>query len=120
MPEEIKALSRRFLEEVFNEGNLTTIEELIDPDWGQHDPSMPDELRRIESARQLVEVYGGAFLDLHIIIEEQVAEWDMVTTRWTALGTHQGELMGIPPSGNQVTTQGMSMERFSGRKFVAT
>ena len=44
----------------------------------------------------------------------------MVATRWTARGTHQGELDGIPASGNQVTVQGMSMDRISGGKFVET
>src|SRR4051812_44110281 len=97
--EENKALARRFLEEVFNEGNLAAIDELIDPDWVQHDPAMPEELRGIEGARQLVEVYRAAFPDLHITVEDQVAEGDKVATRWTARGSHQGELMGIPPSG---------------------
>ena len=59
MSEENKALARRFLEEVFNEGNLAAIDELIDPNWVQHDPAMTEELRGIEGARQLVEVYRG-------------------------------------------------------------
>jgi predicted SnoaL-like aldol condensation-catalyzing enzyme len=41
--EENKALARRFLEEVFNEGNLAAIDDLIDPGWVQHDPAMPEE-----------------------------------------------------------------------------
>ena len=118
--EENKALSRRFIEEVFNEGNMSTIDELIDPDWVEHDPTNPEEVRGIEGARQFVEGFRSAFPDVKVTIEEQVAEGDMVATRWTARGTHQGELDGIPASGNQVTVQGMSMDRISGGKFVET
>jgi SnoaL-like domain len=53
--EENKALARRFLEKVFNEGNLDAIDELIDPNRAQHDPAMTEELCGIEGARQLVE-----------------------------------------------------------------
>jgi predicted SnoaL-like aldol condensation-catalyzing enzyme len=76
--EENKALARRFLEEVFNEGNLAAIDELIDPDWVQHDPAMPEKLRWVEGTRQLVEVYHAAFPDVHITTEDQVAEGDKV------------------------------------------
>jgi steroid delta-isomerase-like uncharacterized protein len=120
MSEENKALARRNIEEVFNEGNLATIDELIDPDWVNHDPTNPEGFRGIEGAKQFVEVYRSAFPDVHITIEEQVAEGDMVATRWTARGTHQGELSGIPASGNQVTVRGMSMDRISGGKIVET
>ena len=118
MSEENKALARRFLEKVFNEGNLDAIDELIDPNQTQHDPAMTEELRGIEGARQLVEVYRGAFPDVHITVEDQVAEGDKVVTRWTALRTRQGELMGVEPSGRQVTVRGISIDRFSGGKFV--
>jgi predicted ester cyclase len=98
--------------------HVVAIDELIDPNWVQHDPATPEELRRIEGARQLVKVYRGAFPDVHITVEDQVAEGDKVVTRWTTLGTYQGELMGVEPSGNQVTVRGISIDRFSGGKFV--
>ena len=82
MSEENKALARRFLEKVFNEGNLDAIDELIDPNQAQHDPAMTEELRGIEGARQLVEVYRGAFPDVHITVEDQVGEGDKIATRW--------------------------------------
>jgi steroid delta-isomerase-like uncharacterized protein len=79
---------------------------------------MPEELHGTEGARQLVEGYRGAFPDLHFTVEDQVAEGEKVVTRWTARATHQGELLSIPPSGNQVTIRGITIDRFSGGKMV--
>jgi SnoaL-like polyketide cyclase len=47
-----------------------------------------------------------------------LAEGDMVATRWTARGTHQGELMGIPPSGNRVEVPGTTISRIEGGKVA--
>lgn len=51
-------------------------------------------------------------------MEKQVAEADMVVTRWTARGTHRSELMGVAPSGKQIEVSGMSMDRISGGKIA--
>jgi predicted ester cyclase len=63
-------------------------------------------------------MYRSAFPDLHVEIEEQLAEGDLVATRWTATGTHEGDLMGIAPTGNRVTLPGMEIVRFSGGKLA--
>jgi predicted ester cyclase len=51
-------------------------------------------------------------------VEKQVAEADMVVTRWPARGTHRGELMGVAPSGKQIEVSGMSMDHISGGKIA--
>jgi steroid delta-isomerase-like uncharacterized protein len=51
-------------------------------------------------------------------IEDQVAEGDKVVTRWTATGTHKGELMGIPPSGKKVRVTGIAIDRLEDGKIV--
>ena len=58
------------------------------------------------------------FLDLHFTIEDMVAEDDKIVVRWTASGTHKGELMGIPPTNERVTVTGMSMDRVAHGKLV--
>ncbi len=118
--EENKALVRRFIGEVINEGNMATIDELVDPNWVDHDPNSPEEIRGIEGSKQFYGVFRSAFPDIQVTIEEQVAEGDKVVTLWSFRGTHQGELDGIPASGNQVMIKGMSMDRISGGKFVET
>jgi len=57
---------------------------------------------------------------MHITVEDQIAEGDKVVTRWAARGTHQGELIGMPPSSNQVTTKGITIDCFSDGKVVET
>jgi predicted ester cyclase len=56
-------------------------------------------------------MYRNAFPDVQMSVEDQVAEGDMVVTRWIASGTHQGEIMGIAPTGNRVAVAGTSIER---------
>jgi len=52
------------------------------------------------------------------VIDEQLAEGDLVASRWTGRGTHQGELMGIPPTGKQVTVSGITISRVKNGKVV--
>jgi predicted ester cyclase len=65
-------------------------------------------------------MYRNAFPDVQMHVEDQVAEGDMVVTRWIASGTHQGDLMGIAPTGNRVTVAGTSIERVVNGKIEET
>jgi steroid delta-isomerase-like uncharacterized protein len=62
----------------------------------------------------------SAFPDLKLMVEDQIAEGDKVVTRWSATGTHQGELLGIPPTGKQTTATGITIDRIQGGKIVET
>ena len=116
--EENKALARSVLEEMFNKGNLDVADELLAPDYVNHDAAMPEDIHGPEGFKQYVGAYRSAFSDLHLEIEEQIAEGDLVATRWTGTGTHDGELAGIPPTGKRVTLPGMEIVRISGGKLV--
>ncbi len=118
MSEENKEKTRRFLEEAFNEGNLGVVDELFATDYVLHDPASPEEISGPEGIKQFVQMYRSAFPDTHITVEDQIAEGDEVVTRWTGRGTHQGELFGVPPSGNRVEVSGITISRFEGGKFV--
>ena len=119
-PEENKNVTRRFLKEVFEGGNLELVDELFAPDYVLHDPFVPEEVRGPEGIKQFVSMYRNAFPDAHITIEDLLAEGDKVVVRWTARGTHQGELMGVPPSGNRVEISGIAIYRVSGGKIEET
>jgi steroid delta-isomerase-like uncharacterized protein len=118
MSEENKALARRFLEEAFNEGNLGVVDEIVASDYVLHDPALPEEIRGPEGVKGFVQMYRSAYPDTDITVEEQIAEGDDVVTRWTGRGTHQGELLGVPPSGNRVEVAGITIDRISGGKFA--
>jgi steroid delta-isomerase-like uncharacterized protein len=117
MSEENKALARRWAD-IFNQGNLDLVEEIYAPGFVNHDPAMPEDVRGLEGAREFYGMYQSAFPDTEITIEDQVAEGDKVVTRWTARGTHQGDLMGVPPSGNRVEVAGITISRIEGGKVA--
>jgi steroid delta-isomerase-like uncharacterized protein len=116
--EENKALARRWFEDLFNAGNLEVADEIIAPDHVNHDPTLPDIPTGPEGQKQVVNLYRSAFTNAHISVEDQLAEGDRVVTRWTGSGTHQGELMGVAPTGNQVRVTGITINRLSGGKIA--
>jgi steroid delta-isomerase-like uncharacterized protein len=116
--EENKAVARRWFEDLFNAGNLEVADEITASDHVNHDPTLPDIPTGPEGQKQVVNLYRGAFTNAHISVEDQLAEGDRVATRWTGSGTHQGELMGVAPTGNQVTITGITINRVSGGKIA--
>ena len=118
MSAETKAISRRLLEEAFNGGNLAVVDELVDAGFVNHDPATGGQAHGIEGAKANIGAYRAAFPDLRIAIERQLAEGDYVVTRWTARGTHHGELMGLAPTGKQSTVTGITIDRIRAGRIV--
>jgi steroid delta-isomerase-like uncharacterized protein len=116
--EENKAIVRRINDEVWSEGHLDVIDELIADDFVATVVGAPEQIRGPQGFREFVVAYRKAFPDLHITIDEQLAEGETVVTRWTATGTNEGELMGIPATGKQATIAGININRISGGKLV--
>jgi steroid delta-isomerase-like uncharacterized protein len=116
--EENKAIIRRVNDEVWSEGHLDVIDELIADDFVATVVGAPEQIRGPQGFREFVVMYRTAFPDLRITVDEQVAEGETIVTRWTATGTNEGELMGIPATGKQATTAGININRISGGKLV--
>jgi len=116
--EENKAIVRRVNNEVWSEGHLDVIDELIADDFVATVVGAPEQIRGPQGFREFVVMYRTAFPDLRITVDEQFAEGETVITRWTATGTNEGELMGMPATGKQVTTAGININRISGGKLV--
>lgn len=112
--EDTKATERRAFEEGWNQGNIAVFDELLAPDYLAHDPSGP--IHGAEGFKQFVTTYRTAFPDIHFRIEDQIAEGDVVATRWTGTGTHRGLLMGMPPSGKRVSITGITITRYASGK----
>jgi len=116
-----KTVSRRFFEEVFGKGKLAVADEIIVKDLVNSGPGNPPGLLSgIEGTKQLVTMYRSAFPDVHFTIDEQIAEGDKVMTRWTAHGTHQGELAGVPATGKSSTVTGIAIDRILNGKIAET
>jgi predicted ester cyclase len=127
--EENKALARRLIEELWEKGNVAAVDELIAPNIVFHydypaDVPVPAELQlSLEELKQFHSQWHTTFPDLHCTVELQVAEGDLVVTRWTARGTHKGEywglaFKGIPPTGKQVTWTTTEIVRLVDSKMV--
>jgi steroid delta-isomerase-like uncharacterized protein len=117
MSEDLKAIARREAE-MFSSGDFSIADEIYSEDYVAHDPAKPEPIRGIEGAKGEAAGYRAAFPDLTLTIEHQVAEGEYVVTRWTARGTHEGELEGIAPTGIKATTSGISMVRVVDGKIV--
>ena len=114
-----KTVSRRFFEEVFGKGKLAVADEIFVKDHVNSGPGTPPGLAPgLEGTKQLVTMYRNAFPDVHFTIDEQIAEGDKVVTRWSAHGTHQGELAGLPATGKSSTVTGISIDRIVNGKIA--
>lgn len=113
-----KALVRRFYDEVLNHGRLEVIDELIDDAFVEHEvmPGMPGGK---EAPRAFVETFRAAFPDLKATVEDLIEEGDKVVARARVTGTHQGEFMGIPPTGSTIDVQMIDIVQFRDGKAVA-
>jgi steroid delta-isomerase-like uncharacterized protein len=118
MSEENKATSRSFYEQVFNQGNLLAADELLSRGAVDHNPPGPGFAPGSEGVKQVVMMFRSAFPDLRLDIEDQIVEGDKVVSRITARGTHQGELLGVPPTGKMVTVGLVDILRLDGGKIV--
>jgi len=112
-----KNVVRRLLEEVFNKNNFSVADELIAANYVYREPTV-GEKRGQQGFRDLITTYKNAFPDATITINEQVAEGDRVVTRWTATGTHRGELFGTPATNKHVSVQGVIVSRITNGKVT--
>jgi steroid delta-isomerase-like uncharacterized protein len=113
--EDNKALTRRGYD-ALNERNWAAFDALCAPDIVFHNASTT--IRGLEPYKQFISMYFTAFPDARLSIEDIIAEGDRVAVRQTFHGTHQGDLMGIPPTGKQATATGISIFRWANGKAV--
>jgi steroid delta-isomerase-like uncharacterized protein len=116
MSTENKALIRRMIDEVWNQKNLATVENFAAADCIGHAPTGVDA-HGPDGIRQNVTRFITAFPDLHLTIEDMIAEGDKVVIRFTSRGTHQGEFLGIAPTGKRVTVTATGTYRIEGSKI---
>ena len=117
MSEQNKAQVRRVIEEIYNRGDLDVVDEVAASDLVIHIRVRGDPRARGGQAATSPRCAPG-FPISHLTIEDQIAEGDMVVTRWTARGTHAGEFQGIPATGREVRVAGTDIDRIVDGKTV--
>jgi steroid delta-isomerase-like uncharacterized protein len=113
-------IARRIGEELFNQGNLSIAEELIALDAVDHNEPPGTDCR--EHFKRVATMLRNAFPDLHMQIENSVAEGDRVALRITISGTHTGPgaAFGIPPTGKSFQIQQMRFARFANGQMTGS
>jgi steroid delta-isomerase-like uncharacterized protein len=119
MSEANKALVRRWFEEVWNQGREETIDELFAADgvgYGLGDTEEP--VYGPPEIKPFVRNLRGALPDIHMKIEDSIAEGDRVTVRITVEGTHKGGQLGVPPTGQRVRIEGIVIVHIANGQIV--
>ncbi len=109
----------RYFRELFNQGRVELIDELLAPDYVNHSPGSPELPPGRSGVRIVVQALRTAFPDLHYEIEQVVEGEEAVAVRATLTGTHRGDLFGLPATGKRVNVTQMTFERFRGSQIVA-
>jgi steroid delta-isomerase-like uncharacterized protein len=104
--------------EAFNRGDWDAVNRLFAADYVDHDPSRAGLPPGPEGVKQAWSMFRAAFPDLQGTVKDMIAEGDKVVVRGVVRGTHRGELMGIPPTGRQMTVTLIDINRIEGGKLV--
>jgi steroid delta-isomerase-like uncharacterized protein len=116
-----KATFRRFHDAFANSGDSEfiskTVDEIVEPDVKNHTPV---EATGAQVLKELFARLHRAFPDLQVTVEDLIEEGDKVAGRNTLTGTHQGEYMGVPPTGKSITYNEIIVFRFVNGRIAET
>jgi steroid delta-isomerase-like uncharacterized protein len=108
---------RKFFEAGPSSGDLGAADALLAPDFSLHTP-LPTPGPGIEAMNNVIITCRAAFHGLHVTIEDLMADGDKVTCRFTARGVHNGEFMGLPPTGKKIVMTGIEIFRLRDGKIA--
>ena len=115
-----KELARRAIG-LWSSGIKDRPDEIFAPDYVNHQHHHPDsaqDIRGIAAWQQFIASFHRAFPDFQDRITAQIAEGDLVATHFISSGTHQGEMMGMAPTGKRATWTGIAIDRIAGGKIA--
>jgi predicted ester cyclase len=111
-------IARRYFEEVWNQGRLEVLDELLSPTYINHTPSVKNPAPGPDGLKPIVAAIRRAFPDLHFAIEDVIVGPDSIVIRTTMTGTHDGDLFGIPPTHRKVRVTQIQIERVRHGRIV--
>lgn len=132
MSELNKAIVRRFVDEVVNRGDLGAVDELLAPNFLEHDALIPGTSagpekaadstatrpKGRESAKRQYALLHAGFPDLRVTVEDCVAEGERVALRSVWRGTHRGEFLGLAPTGRAIALENLELLRLQRGQIV--
>ena len=118
--EDHKALIRYLIEEALNKGNLDAADGRFADDYTVNIAGGSSFRQGVGAFKQVIGMWRAAFSDWHMTIEDLIAQGDKVANRFTTRGTHDGLLMGIPPTNRTMTVHGMEIHRVAEGRVAET
>lgn len=117
MSEENKTICRRVLDELFDQGNLDAADQLIHPDFVNHE-APPDNPQGPEGLKETVSWLRGIWGPMRAEIDDEICEGDKVVFRVTMRGRHVGEFLGKPPTGKEYAAEQIHVYRLQDGKLI--
>jgi steroid delta-isomerase-like uncharacterized protein len=114
-----RVVLRRYFHELFNQGKVELVNELLHPKYVNHSPGSSDLPRGREGVAAVVTALRKAFPDLNYSIEDMVVGPDAVAVRTTLRGTHRGDFFGLPATGKSVHVSQITIERFQDGQIIS-
>jgi steroid delta-isomerase-like uncharacterized protein len=115
---DLKAVMKRFNDEVMTQGKLEVIDELVSEDFVEHAPTPPEFPEGREAVKAFVQLFRSAFPDFTATTVAVVEEGDEAWMQSTLTGTHKGEFMGIPATNKKFEITAFDRVRFKDGKAV--
>jgi predicted ester cyclase len=113
-----KQLVIDFIQALFTKGDLDAVDRYLSPSFVNHDEPFPGGPAGPDGMRAAATVFRAACPDWHSELDALIAENDLVVERFTASGTHRGELMGVAPTGQTLVLHGINIFRIAGDQIV--
>jgi steroid delta-isomerase-like uncharacterized protein len=111
MSEQNKTIVRRFYDEVMSQGKVEVLDEIMVEDFIDHGETLLGSPRGRDTLKQSIRGSRDVFLDLTVTLHDVIASGDMVGVRGTMRCTQQGEFLGVPATGNEISWSGLAMFR---------
>ncbi len=109
----------RYWHEFMNNHNVACADQVFADDFVLHDPLSPEPILGRQVFAEMFSELLRAFPDIHYTSEEQISDGDKVVIRWTMHATHQGNFLGIGPTGKAISMSGVDMLHFSSGRIQA-
>ena len=113
-----RRMGMRMAREIWSQGKLEVVDELLSDDYIGHVPNQPGPVRGPEGFKQMVQSYRAAMPDLRLNVNDQIVTSDRLVLYWTAAGTNTGPMGEVPPSNNAVSVEGVTILRIADGKIV--
>jgi len=114
-----RSLAHRYFEDLFNAGDLSVADEILDAEIAFAGPITPDGINGIESFKRFAQAWYRGFPDRHFDLVEEWIDGDRIATLFRITGTHRGEFLGQAATGNAIDVNVMNFFRVQGGKIIA-